>query len=125
MPRKTRKHLTPPEQLANDPSLKWNAYKKWEALWSDSHGETLRFARYEGDRIVLATLNIADLPGTVDPLSVRRPTVMDSWATVSLRCPEGHRWFAINRGTGERVACGDQDEADAECRRRNHAYVPA
>ena len=59
--------------LANDPSLKYHPmYLRWEAL--DTDRGPMRFQRYAADgRIVLATLNgCAELPGSVDPLMVRR-----------------------------------------------------
>ncbi len=71
------KRKASPAELQNDPSLRWNAYTKWEALFSDYHNETLRFSRYDGDMVYLATQNgIDELEQPVPALRVRRPTVM-------------------------------------------------
>ena len=63
-------------QLANDPSLRWCPYRRWESLWSDVHQADMRFVRYEGDGMVrLATLDaIAELPELVREDQVRRYT---------------------------------------------------
>jgi hypothetical protein len=55
--------------------LRFCAYRPYETVWSDTHGQELRFLRYAGDAVVLATLNgMGELPGTVPALSVRRLT---------------------------------------------------
>lgn len=107
-------------EIANDPSLRWCPYRQWEALRSDVHGETLRFVRYEDGKVRLATLNgIRELPDLVGPLTVRRPSVLpDRWEVVGVRGAAGREWFAMNRGTGERVVCPSQDAAEAEAGRR-------
>ncbi len=74
-PRKPKKRLHSPAELANDPSLKWFPYHSWETVWSDTHGEELRFLEYVGDQVRLATLHgITPLGGSVPLLSIRRLT---------------------------------------------------
>ncbi len=71
-----KKRIPSPEELVNDPSLRWTDYKQWEGIWSDLHQQELRFVKREKDRIKLATMDgIADVPGFVPLLSVRRTTV--------------------------------------------------
>lgn len=71
---KTKKHKPTDAELANDPSLRWHSYGKYETLDSDTHGCQLAFVRYtDCGRIVLATINgLSELPGVVDSLTVRR-----------------------------------------------------
>ena len=65
------------EEIVNDPSLRWCAYRYGELVHSDAHAAQVRFVRYERGKIRVATLNgISNLPGLVDPLKVRRPSVM-------------------------------------------------
>ncbi len=76
-PLKPKKYVAGPDELVNDPSLRWCPYRMWETVWSDVHQAELRFVRYEGERVVLATLGgMAELPGTVGKLQVRRLTTM-------------------------------------------------
>lgn len=73
--KKDRRRIFTPEELANDPSLKWCSYRPWETIWSDRHQAELRFVRYDGEEVVLGTLGgMAELPGTVPALSIRRLT---------------------------------------------------
>ena len=73
----TKKSKRPEAEIANDPSLKWTPYSKWEALWSDTHGVALRFLGYtDCGKIRLGSLNAIEEVATVNPLSVRRPTIM-------------------------------------------------
>lgn len=75
LPPKPKKRIPTSVEIANDPSLRWFPYRMWELVYSDATGELLRFVRYEGDAVVLATVNgMAELPGTVGFLTVRRPT---------------------------------------------------
>lgn len=69
-----QKHIPTDQELANDPSLKWACYRKWEAVWSDSHNTVVRFCRYEEcGNIRVAGLNtIGELPELVHPLNIRR-----------------------------------------------------
>ena len=61
------------EELANDPSLRWSSYQKYEIVWSDSHHQDLRFVQYENGLVRLSTINAMDnLPDLVDKLSIRR-----------------------------------------------------
>lgn len=73
-PTKPRKHKVTDAELANDPSLRWHAYAKYEPLDSDTHGCTLAFSRYTDEgRIVLASMNgLSELRDAVCPLTVRR-----------------------------------------------------
>lgn len=82
-----------PDELANDPSLRWSPYSKWELVWSDAHNDQLRFVGYEEGGVRLATVNgIANLPGLVSPLSIRR-------ADYQARSPlnEGEKGFLVNQ----------------------------
>mgnify|MGYP001558571523 CR=1 FL=1 len=79
-------------EIANDPSLRWCNYRRWETVYSDVHQAEVRFVRYEGDgKIRLASLDgIAELPETVEPLQVRRASVMgaeNKLVPVSVRGP--------------------------------------
>jgi len=61
------------EELANDPSLEWNEYRKYELLESDSHGHLVRFlARAPDGSICVTNLACGPYPGSVPALSVRR-----------------------------------------------------
>ncbi len=73
---KSRKRKGTGEEIANDPTLRWNPYRWGEQLFSDKHGDFRRFVGYAPDgRILLASLNgIAPETEPVDPLRVRRPT---------------------------------------------------
>lgn len=62
------------EELANDPSLRWNEYRWWEVLWSDGHGDPVRFERREAGGVRLSSLDGIVPLGLADPLSVRRPS---------------------------------------------------
>jgi hypothetical protein len=68
-------HRKPTEaELANDPSLRYWAYRRGELLWSDQHQEYLRFDGYTPDGGVrLLSRALADLPGAVRADQVRRP----------------------------------------------------
>lgn len=72
MPKK-RKYS--PEELLNDPSLKWFPYRNGELLNSDQFGD-VRFASYdeEGNVSLLTLLGMSPISGVVSPLSVRRHT---------------------------------------------------
>jgi hypothetical protein len=79
MPRNAtpRKHLPTDAELANDPSLRFCPYRPYETVWSDTHGQELRFLRYQEDAVVLASLNgMGELPGAVPALSIRRLTAL-------------------------------------------------
>lgn len=70
-----KKRQYTPAELMNDASLRWYPYKRMELVWSDTYNTEMRFVRYEADgSIVLANLMLGELPGSVDPLSVRRPS---------------------------------------------------
>ncbi len=72
-PLKEKKRQFTVEELANDESLQWCPYRKGEAVWSDIHGEALRFYRYVKDKVQLASLQgIAPLEELVSPLQIRR-----------------------------------------------------
>jgi hypothetical protein len=72
---KATKRQHSPEEIDNDPSLKYCGYRPFEAVYSDTHGGLIRFHRYVGsDRVELAEMNsMAVIAGTVPALSVRRP----------------------------------------------------
>lgn len=68
---KTTKYTA--EDLTNDPSLKWNPYRKWELVWSDSHSEYKRFVRHEKSLVRLAEVHsLSELHSLVPRNSVRR-----------------------------------------------------
>jgi hypothetical protein len=68
-----KKHKPTAAELANDPSLRWHAYGLYEPLDSDLHSEKAAFIRYDDGRIVLGSINdLAELPDTFDPVTVRR-----------------------------------------------------
>jgi hypothetical protein len=73
-----KKRIASSEEVANDGSLRWSAYRKYEVVWSDRHQEALRFSHYaRNGEIVLASLNgMAEMPGTVPTLSIRRLSTM-------------------------------------------------
>ena len=72
---KPKKYVPTEEELANDPSLMWVPYRRWEPIWSDDHGANLRFVEYVGDLVKLASLDgISELPGLVKKLGIRRLT---------------------------------------------------
>lgn len=69
-----KKYQPSQADLANDASLRWNDYRKGEAIISDSHpDQILRFSRRAGDKVYLMTLAMAELPEPVAALSIRRP----------------------------------------------------
>ena len=69
------KHKATPEEIANDPSLKWCGYQWGECVVSDTLGD-VRFIRYEADGIRVATISgIKELPDLVSPLQIRRHTL--------------------------------------------------
>lgn len=62
-----------PEQLANDPSLKYCPYRYGELVWSDQHKAWVRFGHYEGRNVhVLSYAGMAPLSGVVPDLQIRR-----------------------------------------------------
>lgn len=63
-----------PQEIVNDPSLKWFPYGEGEPLWSDARNNYVRFVRYEGSMIRVSELNSMREAELVDPLSVRRLT---------------------------------------------------
>jgi hypothetical protein len=71
----TKQRKASPEELVNDPSLKWNPYRPWELLQSDAHCGLVRFLEYTDDgRVRVATVHgITPLPQTAEALQVRRP----------------------------------------------------
>jgi hypothetical protein len=77
-----RKRIPTPEEIANDPSLKWCGYRFGELVWSDYHQESVRFVCYmlpSCEFVRLASLNsIAELPGEYHRLTIRRPSVMEA-----------------------------------------------
>lgn len=71
----SKKRTPTVDELANDPSLRWNEYRHGETLHSDALG-LVRFLRREGDQIVVATLaGIAEIAERQNALSVRRASV--------------------------------------------------
>lgn len=70
-----KKYKPTEAELVNDPSLKYHPDYKWgEALECDFFEERVRFLeRLKSGRIKLASLVLAPLPNTFDPLCVRRP----------------------------------------------------
>lgn len=69
------KHKPGPAELANDPSLRWCPYRSFELVWSDAHATEMRFNGYNDDGTVsLANMAMSPVPGSYDPLSIRRPT---------------------------------------------------
>lgn len=73
---KPKKYEPSAAELANDPSLRWCPYRSGELVWSDAHGDVMRFLRYESAGVALATQHgIAPVAGVYSPLSVRRPSV--------------------------------------------------
>ncbi len=74
------------EQLENDPSLRVCPYRRWETVWSDTLQADVRFVRYEGTMVRLATMNgIAELPDLVPELSIRRMTAKDWKFPIEMR----------------------------------------
>lgn len=74
-PLKPKKPVYTPEELENDPSLKWFPYHRWEALWHEEKQANFRFVRYEDGMIRIATMNgISELPELVKKTDVRRIT---------------------------------------------------
>lgn len=71
-PRKAAKRIASPEELANDPSLKWNDYRLGEAIHSDALGTCRFHHRDDAGQLHLADMAIRELPGSHSPLSVRR-----------------------------------------------------
>lgn len=72
---KPRKRVHSAAELANDPSLRYCPYRKFELVWSDSHQTEMRFVEYVGDKIILATeAGMAVVDGLWDMLSIRRCT---------------------------------------------------
>lgn len=74
MTRKRREHS--PEELANDPSLKWNDYKRYELVYVKPWGKYFRFLEYiwGGKRVRLTERNsLRVLDETVEALDIRRP----------------------------------------------------
>ena len=75
-----RKRTASAVEIANDPSLRWCDYQKWESIWSDDLNQSVRFVRREGDRVVIATAEgIKEFEGTFDHLRVRRITATPSY----------------------------------------------
>ena len=55
---KLKKRIASPEEISNDPSLQFNAYLRWEAVWSDLHQGMVRFIGYADDgHIRVGTIN--------------------------------------------------------------------
>ena len=81
-------------ELRNDPSLKWCPYRRAEVVWSDAHQAEVRFMEYVGcDRARTATLNgIADMPGTVHRLGIRRPTALATAEELKPTYIGGTKW---------------------------------
>lgn len=75
-PAKPRKHVPSAAELANDPSLRWCPYRKFELVWSDTHQTEMRFVEYlTGGKVTLATeAGMAVVEGSYDALSIRRCT---------------------------------------------------
>jgi hypothetical protein len=72
-----KKRIPSKLELENDPSLRWNDYKRWEVVMSDVHSELRRFHSREGDQARLATVNGMEvLPELVPLLSIRRPVTI-------------------------------------------------
>jgi hypothetical protein len=68
------KHQPTAAELVNDPTLRWWPYRRLELVWSDTHRAYLRFDAYVPfGKVRLLTFAGGELPGTHDPLSVRRP----------------------------------------------------
>jgi hypothetical protein len=79
--KKHAKHVPTAAELVNDPSIRWFSYKQGELIWSDTHGDHVRFWSYNADGSVqTATRNgISPEANAVSALSVRRPSVNAEW----------------------------------------------
>lgn len=97
MAKKTKKpaiHKATDVEIRNDPSLRWNYYRPWEIVWSDLHNTEVRFLRYEGDKIAVASLHgITELSDRVGVLQIRRPSTMEGYNT-----PQKDKCIALNTG---------------------------
>lgn len=65
-----------PEEIENDPSLRYYPYRTGEQLYVDALGGLVRFLRYDGrGKIRVATMDgITEIKGCAyEPLKVRRP----------------------------------------------------
>lgn len=62
-------------ELANDPSLRWCGYRRFELVWSDTHKTEMRFVEYlPNGKVRLANMMLGIIPGEYNASSIRRPT---------------------------------------------------
>lgn len=70
--KKPARYVPTPAEIANDPSLRYCAYRHAELVQSDDHG-LVRFMEYVGDKVLVASMNAICPIGLVNKLSIRRP----------------------------------------------------
>ena len=79
--KKAKPQTASPAELVNDPSLRYFPYKQGELVWSDAHGDHVRFWSYNADGTVQTATRDGISPegNSVNCLSVRRPSVNAEW----------------------------------------------
>ena len=89
------KKITPTAaELANDPSLRFCPYRQWELVWCDERDECVRFHHYADVArtiVVVASVHMAVLPGSVPAASLRRPSTMPEYLTPNKNYLAGNR----------------------------------